>query len=176
MLTGTKIKNYVENRLGRPVSDDNILLAINEGIREIGDKGLLYDTIEVTVTDTNSWFNMPSDYSFVEQVIWHRNVDYLYENYQWRSGQISFRERGEFTVIARKMPAEVETITEPFVRLHKLYHNILKFYALGWFLENDDITDPGAEKMYNRFRTGAKRAMKTLVRSKAPTSWKVKRK
>lgn len=176
MLTGVEIQNYAETRLGRELDADLMLMAINEAAQEIGDLGLLYDTIEVEVDDTEQRYNMPDNYTFVEQVLYHRSGEkYLYHHYNWRTGSISFSDKGEYTIIARKMPESIEVLSEPLTQIHPLYHNAIKFYALAWFKENDDYSSQEAERLYQKFQERVRMAMNRLLRSKSPTSWQVVR-
>ncbi len=150
------------------------MMAINEAMFEIGDLGLLYDTISVEVDDTSQWYSLPDDYTFVEKIIYHEgSKEYLYHNFTWRSGSISFRDEGEFTIVARKMPGEIEVMGEPLTEVHQLYHNAIKFYALAWMKENDDFEDETAYMLYEKFERGVSQAAKTLMRSKVPSKVKV---
>lgn len=174
MLTGTQILDYIETRLGRNVDEEKVLMAINEAIMEIGDMGLLYDIAEVEVDDTDQWYNMPEDYTYVEKIIYHESsTDYLYHNFTWKTGAISFDDEGKFTVVARKMPEEIELLAEPITAVHPLYHNAIKFYSLAWMKENDDFEDQTAHLLYEKFEKGVARAADTLLRSKVPTEIKV---
>jgi len=174
MLSGSDIQDYVETRLGREVDQKKILTAINEAAIEIGDLGLLYDTISVKVDDISQWYNLPNDYTFVEQVIFKRgSTDYLYHDYTWRTGSISFGDEGEFTIVARKLPEKIDLLGEPITELHPLYHNAIKFYVLGWIKENNDYSSQEAEKLYQKFEERVIRARNTLIRSKSPSTWQV---
>jgi len=67
-MTGTEIQHYVETRMGIEVDLDEVLMAINEAIDMLGDTGLLYDTIDVEVTDAGQWYNLPDDFTYVQKV------------------------------------------------------------------------------------------------------------
>jgi len=176
MLTGAEVQNYVQQRLESQATEEDVVEAINECLREIGDRGCLYGTIDVEAIDTESWFSMPENYTFVEQVIYHGDRDYITDSYRWRSGEISFRDVGEYTIVARKLPDEIESIDEDLDDLHRIYHNGVKYYALAWFLEKEDIMDQGAARMYERFEEAVEQGKRTLLRSKSPTTWEVHRK
>lgn len=171
-MTGTEILSYIEERMGIPIDPDKCLMAINEAIDMLGDLGLLYDTIEgIEVTDTNKWYNLPPDFTYIQQVMTSKNE--LYLRWDYRNGQINFADPNTYTIVARKMGEHLENISDSFTDLHRLYHNAIKFYALAWFKENDDDFDEAAEKYYGRFESTAQQAMQTLLRTKAPMSWKV---
>jgi len=173
MLTGTEILSYCETRLGRNLDSDLALMAINEAIAEIGDMGLLYDTVDVEVTDTDDVYNMPDDWTVINKVILHKDKEYLFQNYTFKAGQIRFFEEGNFTIIARKMPDDIEILSEPITAVHPLYHNAIKFYTLAWMKENDDFEDQTAHMLYEKFERGVSRAAKTLSRSKVPSKVRV---
>jgi len=171
-MTGTEIQVYIEKRMGITVESDDVLMAINEAIDMLGDMGLLYDTInDIEVADTTEWYNLPPDFTFIEKVLTSKGELYLRWNY--RNGQINFSDLNTYQIIARKMGKHLENIADSFTDIHRLYHNSIKFYALAWFKENDDDNDQAAEKYYERFAATAQQATQTLLRSKAPTNWKV---
>lgn len=172
MMTGSEVQLYVEKRLGIEVDSSEVLMAINEAIDMLGDMGLLYDTInDIEITDTSKWYNLPPDFTFVEKVLTSKGELYLRWNY--RNGQINFADPNTYQIIARKMGKHLENIADSFTDIHRLYHNAIKFYALAWLKENDDDNDVAVEKYYNRFVTTAQQATQTLLRSKAPSSWRV---
>lgn len=172
-MTGTEIQHYVETRMGIEVDLDEVLMAINEAIDMLGDTGLLYDTIDVEVTDAGQWYNLPDDFTYVQKVYTGRGE--IYMAWDYRNGQIRFRNPGNYTIVARKMGKHLENISDSITDMHRLYYNAIKFYALAWMKENDDDNDVAAEKYYNRFYETAQQAVQILMRSKAPMNWKILR-
>jgi hypothetical protein len=174
-MTGSEILNYIETRIGRSIDSDLVLEAINEALDTIGELGLLYATTDLTVEDTNLWYSMPDDYTTIEKVIKFEDKEYIYTRWEHRTGEIRFYDQGEYRIVATKMPEHLSLISDNFMDLHKLYHNAVKYYALAWVKENDDFSDPAAEKLYARFQNNVKRAAQTLSRSKPPSKVQVKR-
>lgn len=176
-MTGTEIQSYVESRIGRQVDSDDVLEAINEGLNEIGDMGLLYATIDVSVSDTSQWYNMPVEPAPYTQIIHiikkENNKEYYYQRWEYRNGSIRFFDEGDYTIVARKMPEHLNNISDSFTSLHRLYYNAIKFYALSWIRENDDIEDTGAQLLRQRFEESVARAATTLVSTKSPAKVKV---
>lgn len=178
-MTGSEIQKYVETRLGTTVEPDLVLEAINEGLNELGDMGLLYDTIPVSVDDTTQWYNLPlepSPYTQVKHVIKNDNgKEFYYYRWEYRNGNIRFFDTGEYTVVCRKMAEHLDNIADSLAELHPLYHNAIKFYALAWVRENYDYEDPGAQIMYQRFKESVARAAQTLISTKSPSKVRVMR-
>lgn len=173
-MTGTDLQHYVESRLGRTFEPDEILEAINECIDEIGDMNLLYATIDISVDDTDQWYNLPDDYTKVVKVIKYKHSkEYIYEKWQYRNGKIRIPEGGTYKIVARKLPEYLENIAEPLNNIHRLYNNAFKYYVLGWIRENEDLDDQTAKVMFERFREKTQRAATTLISTKSPAQWKV---
>lgn len=168
-MTGSEILSYIETRVGREVSPDHVLIAINEALNEIGDMGLLYDTTEAVVTNTKEWFALPEDFTMVKTVMLQGR---WYLDWQYVNGKIKFDDVGVFTIIARKMAPTMNNIAEN-LPLHRLYHNGIQFYALGWVYENDNPNDMSAERAYQKFVNSVSGAAKTLIGTKPPMSWTV---
>jgi len=173
-MTGSEILSYCETRLGRSLDSDLALEAINESLREIADAGLLYATATVTVDNIDNKFEMPGDYTYIEQVIKQDDgEEYIYEDYTFRGGQIEFENEGEYEVIARKMPENIENISDSLVEIHPLFYNAIKYYVLAWFKENDQFGSKGSQVLYERFNKRIIKASKTLLRSEPNKSWRV---
>lgn len=176
-ITGTEIQSYIETRLGITVNSDLVLEAINECLNEIGDAGLLYDTIDLTVTDTEERYNLPlepSPYTKVQLVL--KLVDgeeYIYQRWDYRNGSIRIFDEGDYTIVCRKMAEPISNIADTITGLHRLYNNAIKYYTLAWIRENDNIEDVGAQVLYQRFEKSVARAAQTLANTKAPTKVRV---
>ena len=175
-MTGSDILSYVEMRMGVTVDSDKLLVAINEALDRLNDHGLLYGTITVDVTDEDEEYSLPNDFTFVEKVFVLDGGDvYLYEGFHYRNGIIYFNDEEKFEIIARKMPKHLTAIGDSFTDLHKMYHQGVKFYVLGWFKENDDDQDPASKKYYKRAFDTWKNAKTQLHRSKEKGKVLVKR-
>lgn len=173
-MTGSEILSYCEKRLGRNVDSDLVLEAINEGLRTIADQGLLYNEIELTVDDVSQKYNMPPDYTYIEKVIKiGEDEDYIYKDYNFLGGQISFEDGGDYIITARRMPSDIENISDELIEIHPMFYNPLKYYTLAWLKENNNFASKGAQVLYKRFKRGIDKASKTLLRSKSPRSWTV---
>jgi hypothetical protein len=175
-MTGTEIQSYVDERMGITVTSDLVLEAINEGLDEIGDLGLLYVTTDVTVSDISQWYSLEDDYTGIEKVLKiDEEKNYIYQRWEYRNGDIKFFDKGDFTIVARKMPEHLTSISDSFIDLHRLYHNGLKYYALAWMKENDDFEDPAVQILYKKFESKVKRAAQTLISTKSPAKVRVVR-
>lgn len=175
-MTGTEIQSYVESRLGRTFSPDDILLAINECLDEIGDLGLLYATIDISVDDGAQWYSLPDDFSKVKKVIQYEDDrEYVYENWKYRNGSIRIPDEGDYHIISRKMPEYLTNIANNINNIHRLYNNAIKYYVLAWVRENEDLDDETSKVLFKRFNQKLKRAANTLISSKAPSRWTVVR-
>ena len=173
-MTGTEIQSYVESRLGRTFSPDDILLAINECLDEIADLSLLYATIDLDVTDGTQWYSLPEDFSTIEHLIIYENdKEYFYEGWIYRNGSIRIPDAGKFKIVARKMPDYLNDIAEPINNLHRMYNNAVKYYVLGWIRENEDLDDQISEKYYQKFTEKVQRAASTLISVKSPAKVQV---
>lgn len=172
-MTGTEIQSYVENRLGRKFSPDDILLAINECLDEIADLALLYATIDLDVTDGTQWYSLPESFSTIEHLIIYDNGEYYYEGWIYRNGSIRIPDTGSYRIVARKMPDYITDIAEPINNLHRMYNNAIKYYVLGWIRENEDLDDQISEKYYQKFTEKVQRAATNLISTKSPAKVQV---
>lgn len=172
-MTGSDIKTYVENRLGTTEDASDIIEAVNEAINTIGDMSLLYGTITITVTDSATWYDMPSDFTSIKHVLVEAEDNdelELYFNWEYRSdGSIKFFDEETFTIVARKMATEITDITDT-ISIHRLYENAIKYYALAWCKENYNFEDAAAQMFYGRFERAVTRAANTLLGTKPATS------
>jgi len=174
-MTGSDIQDYIETRLGRTVSSDDVLEAINEGLDEIGELGNVYGTIDVSVSDTEQWYSLPADYTNVTKIYKQTDYDDILYNWDYRGGSVNIDKEGDWRIEAEKIPTHLSTIGDSFVDLHRLYHNAIKYYALAWIKENDDPDDPTAQKLYQKFRRKVQRANATTSNSSPPGSFEVDR-
>ena len=173
-MTGTEIQSYVESRLGRTLSPDDILLAINECLDEIADLALLYATIDLDVTDGTQWYELPEDFSTIEHlIIYDSEGEHFYEGWIYRNGSIRIPDAGSFKIVARKMPDYITDIAEPINNLHRMYNNAIKYYVLGWIRENEDLDDQISEKYYQKFTEKVQRAASSLISTKSPAKVQV---
>lgn len=173
-MTGEDIQSYVETRTGRTIERDLILEAINEGLDEIGDMALLYDTATVDISEIEQWYSLPDDFTYVEKVLKiEDDEEYIYQRWEFRNGSIKFFDKGEYEIVARKMPKHLEEISDSFEDIHRFYYNSLKYYALAWIKENDDFEDPAAQALYERFTEKVKRSANKLLSTKPPSKVRV---
>jgi len=172
-MTGTEIQSYVESRLGRTLSPDDILLAINECLDEIADLALLYATIDLDVTDGTQWYELPEDFSTIEHLIIYDNGEHYYEGWIYRNGSIRIPDAGSYKIVARKMPDYLNDIAEPINNLHRMYNNAVKYYVLSWIRENEDLDDQISEKYYQKFTEKVQRAASSLISTKSPAKVQV---
>ncbi|MFW6122253.1 MAG: hypothetical protein ACOC80_15325, partial [Petrotogales bacterium] len=99
--------------------------------------------------------------------------EYIYQRWEFRNGSIKFFDKGEYEIVARKMPKHLEEISDSFEDIHRFYYNSLKYYALAWIKENDDFEDPAAQALYERFTEKVKRSANKLLSTKPPSKVRV---
>lgn len=168
-MTGVDVQSYVESRLGTDVEPDQIIEAVNECLGFLGDDSLVYDTIEITDCDPSTSYSLPEDFTFVEKVLMEDNVQWL--GWAYRTGEIRFSEEAEgedFTIVARRIPEEIDDISDTIPDIHRLYHLSIKLYAYAWIQETENPAEEIADKFYQKSMEMAQKAAQTLLRTKEP--------
>jgi hypothetical protein len=172
-MNGIDIKNYVEERLGRSFEDSFLLQGINEALLELGDLPLIPIEATVVFEEGDDWFELPGDFTKVVKVIKVEEEDYLYLDWEYRDGLITFNEPGTYIIYARKMAPQLNYVSETITEVHQIFNNALKYYVLAWVRESEDLDDETAQILYERFYQRVERAHRTLKANKSPAKVQV---
>jgi len=172
-MNGIDIKNYVEERLGRSFEDSFLLQGINEALLELGDLPLIPIEATVVFEEGDDWFELPGDFTKVVKVIKVEEEDYLYLDWEYRNGLITFNEPGTYIIYARKMAPQLNYVSETITEVHQVFNNALKYYVLAWVRESEDSDDQISEKYYQKFKDKVERAASSLISTKSPAKVQV---
>lgn len=167
-MTGSDVQGFVEMLLGRTVDDNLIITAINDSMQEMGDMNMYYGTIDVNdVTNEDQEYSLPDDFTMIELIKkLEDDKEYIFEDYEYRNGIVTFNAEGDFTIIARRIPDEISVLGDTITGLHKLYNMAVKWYALYYTRLSEDMDDQTAQRLYNQFKEKVIRAKRTLIGTK----------
>lgn len=125
-MTGHEIVKAAEVYIGKSIELDVALTAINEAIRKIADMGLVYDTVNINVTQADQWVKLPNDLTNVLRV--YNMNGRPYDGWEVMGGKIKFSDCGSYTVHLRRIPARLTDLSEE-PDINEGYHNSIVRYV-----------------------------------------------
>ncbi|MEG6513163.1 hypothetical protein V6C32_14740 [Desulforamulus ruminis] len=150
-MTGTQIKSLAETHLdGDIITDSDAITWINEcQIEDLGLDARVSNSVNITVTDTTIWQNLPNQFLAVDEV---RDInDSEYEGgYVLRNGKIRFDQKGTFTVWYWELPIELTALTET-PQAHILLHRPIALFLASRFKSQDDDENQDAFRLMSEY-------------------------
>jgi hypothetical protein len=168
-MIGTDIQTAIKKYVKASISDDDMILLINEAIDEIAGKGYIFGEVEVNA-EANTWYEMPVECISVIDVF--DSNDRPYRGWRQRGTlRLMFAESGTYTIVARRLADHILSLAEE-LPVHRAFHPALVTYGRAWKkLQINDESGDG-NKLKQEFYQKIEIAYREISR-RQPTQWKV---
>jgi hypothetical protein len=168
-MTGAEIQAAIRMYVKVSISNDDMVLLINEALDEIADKGFIFGEVEVEAA-ANTWYEMPEECVAVIDV--RDSDDEIYNGWRQQGTlKIRFADAGTYNVTARRLADHIAAISDN-IPVHQAFHRAIVTYGRAFkkLQVNDESSDGNSLKQ--QFYAQIEAAYRSISRRK-PTQWKV---
>lgn len=157
----SKIRNLSEIYCGVSIPDDLVISLVNEALHMIGDLALVYDDVSLNA-QASTWIELPEDTVSIESA---SKDGKPYSGFTTQGLKIKFDEEGQFVVTIRRMPKEVEMLTdEP--ECHPMFHRAIVTYVRGMMKKILDDNSADGQMLLAQFTQEVDRVANMLQRTR----------
>jgi hypothetical protein len=170
-MIGVDIQKAIKKYVKASISDEDMIIIINEAIDEINGKGYVFGEVEAEV-EANTWYEMPAECISVISVF--NSCERPYHGWQQRGTlKLMFRDAGTYTIVARRLADHIESLAEA-IPIHQIFHPALVIYGRSWakLRINDESVD--GNNLKQEFYQKIEIAYREISR-RQPMQWRVKR-
>lgn len=157
-FNGSYIKRAAELYVGATVSDEDVIMIINEALESIGDNALYTEIVVINAENVNSFYDLPKETTSINYVT---KDDKPYSDWTSDGTRIKFANQGSYNVHINRMVPLIDNLDDE-VKIHPLFHTAIVAYVRGFLkLMDDDQSQDGLTQM-QLFNNGVALAHKTL--------------
>lgn len=169
-VTGEQIKAAAERYIDEPLDVTVALEGINQALVWLGDRASLWGEVTIQAA-ADTWYDLPNDCLGVLEV---RPASGQVREFEKRDNRIRFSADDAYTIRYRKLPPEMNSLTEE-PAVHKAFHRVLVLGLAAWWKLKDDDENADGLRLLAKFERDAEYAAALIRRKPGPAAVQVVR-
>jgi len=170
-LTGLQLIALANRHVDDDIENIDGIDWINECLITLGEDAKVFDTAEVVITNTKTWYDLPANIVRIHEFE-DSNGDPSYVNYVIRNGKVKVDTLGTYSIYYAKLPAEIipEDSTDAKITIalsseidcHKMLQNAVALFVASRFKSFDDDENRDAARLMQEYELRKAQALKQI--------------